>query len=490
MMLCFANVGKAQRRGQALIDSYLSILPSVTKDTMKARYFTILSALYHNINPDKGISFGNKGLELYKRDHMMIGMAKAYNALGQNYNSKNDYPMGMDYYLKSLKIYEDQSDTLGMATVMGNIGIIYQSQNQYDKALKYDSLALRYYEHLEDKKGQARLYGNIGVIYDLQEQYGDALAYYEKAIDIDEQIGDKVDIAKNLTNMSSLFYARKDYVKALEYNFTATKINEEIGDKTSLIINYVNMGSYFLEMSHDDKLKISTHDVIATTKQQKLDKAVDYLMRSIKISEEIGYLEGLKAARETLYEVYEVQGNYKQALSNFKEMTNIIQKINDTSTKVKIANLETQREKEIKDKQIQIEQLKRANARNERVILIAGIILLLIAIGVVLRSLYNQLNSNKQLAKEKMKHLERIKAQSTVLMDIAYVQSHEVRGPLSTIMGLASLFNYDDLSDPNNKELMEGISTVSHRLDKVITEMVIKENNLSKQTEAEMEGEE
>jgi tetratricopeptide (TPR) repeat protein len=128
--------------------------------------------------------------------------------------------------------------------------------------------------------------------------------------------------------MSSLFYARKDYVKALEYNFTATKINEEIGDKTSLIINYVNMGSYFLEMSHDDKLKISTHDVTATTKQQKLDKAVDYLMRSIKISEEIGYLEGLKAARETLYEVYELQGNYKQALSNFKEMTNIIQNIN------------------------------------------------------------------------------------------------------------------------------------------------------------------
>ncbi len=85
------------------------------------------------------------------------------------------------------------------------------------------------------------------------------------------------------------------------------------------------------------------------------------------------------------------------------------------------------------------------------------------------------------LAIEKKKHLEYIKAQGDVLKDISYVQSHEIRGPLSTIMGLVQLFNYDDPADPENIELLEGIAMVSNRLDKIVTEVVNKENNFARE---------
>ena len=177
--------------------------------------------------------------------------------------------------------------------------------------------------------------------------------------------------------------------------------------------------------------------------------------------------------------------DYKLALENYIQKTDIIQNIMDADTKVKITKMETQREKELLDKQIQISELKKANEQKLSLIWAGVSIVLIVVVIIILRSLYFQLNSNKQLAKEKKKHLERIRVQSSILMEVAFTQSHEIRGPVSTIMGLSELFNYDDMSDPNNKVLMEGINSVSHRLDKVITELVNKENQLKNESAAE-----
>ena len=70
-----------------------------------------------------------------------------------------------------------------------------------------------------------------------------------------------------------------------------------------------------------------------------------------------------------------------------------------------------------------------------------------------------------------------IEEQNRVLMEIAAIQSHKVRGPVATILGLGQFFNYDDLGDPVNKTLMEGIQKVSEDLDVIIREVVRKSNN-------------
>ena len=65
-----------------------------------------------------------------------------------------------------------------------------------------------------------------------------------------------------------------------------------------------------------------------------------------------------------------------------------------------------------------------------------------------------------------------------MLSDIAHIQAHQVRGPVATILGLIQIFNYDDPTDPINKEVMEGLSVVTERLDTVVKEVIYKENKL------------
>ena len=80
---------------------------------------------------------------------------------------------------------------------------------------------------------------------------------------------------------------------------------------------------------------------------------------------------------------------------------------------------------------------------------------------------------------EQRKHLYKIEQQNTALREIAFIESHRVRGPVATVMGLEQLFNYEDPADPINKEIMEGISKTIKQLDLIVREVVKKSNEIS-----------
>lgn len=79
---------------------------------------------------------------------------------------------------------------------------------------------------------------------------------------------------------------------------------------------------------------------------------------------------------------------------------------------------------------------------------------------------------------EKRQSLNRIELQNNMLMEIASIHSHNVRGPLATIMGLASMFNEKDVTDPDNVLIIEGIKVASENLDKIVTDIVQKSWNV------------
>ena len=67
------------------------------------------------------------------------------------------------------------------------------------------------------------------------------------------------------------------------------------------------------------------------------------------------------------------------------------------------------------------------------------------------------------------------------LREIAFIESHKVRGPVATIMGLTQLFNNDDVTAAENKEIMDGIMAASKQLDIIIREVVRKSNEIGPQ---------
>ncbi len=67
--------------------------------------------------------------------------------------------------------------------------------------------------------------------------------------------------------------------------------------------------------------------------------------------------------------------------------------------------------------------------------------------------------------------LVHMQLQNERLKEIAWIQSHKVRGPVASILGLAQLFNYDNICDPDNTQILAGIREASAHLDAAIGEI-------------------
>ena len=80
---------------------------------------------------------------------------------------------------------------------------------------------------------------------------------------------------------------------------------------------------------------------------------------------------------------------------------------------------------------------------------------------------------------EEKKRILKIEEQNEKLKEIAWLQSHKVRGPVASILGLTQLFNYDDPADPTNKEILEGIKYATNGLDDIIREVVEKTTSMN-----------
>lgn len=75
---------------------------------------------------------------------------------------------------------------------------------------------------------------------------------------------------------------------------------------------------------------------------------------------------------------------------------------------------------------------------------------------------------------EREKYIKEIKDQNTKLREIAWVQSHLVRAPLSRIMGITNLLAHPDCDEITKKELLEYLDQSTVELDEIIRDIVKK----------------
>lgn len=68
-------------------------------------------------------------------------------------------------------------------------------------------------------------------------------------------------------------------------------------------------------------------------------------------------------------------------------------------------------------------------------------------------------------------HMLKVELQNKKLRKIAWLQSHRMRSPVATILGLTDLLNENDPSDPVNTEIIRNIRDLAHKLDTMIHEV-------------------
>jgi class 3 adenylate cyclase len=365
------------------------------EDTLKAHLLALISLNYPPIKPDEGIKYGEQALELSTKLGWKKGISSSYSSLAANYNAKSDRVKMLDYLFKALKISEEINDMRGIASNVNNIGIVFEGNGNYANALEYFLKGMKLQEEIGNKSGVAIASGNIATIYLHEKNYAKAREYNAKALKITEELGDKEGMPFYLEIMGDIYRAERNYRAAIESYFKAMKCAREIDDLNNVAICLGFVGHYYLDMA-EDSVRYKPDSIIPPTKALVLKRAIEYLDSGRSLSQQIGFRDGVFDFSEHLSEAYEAAGNHKEAIATYKRYVALKDSVFTIENTEKITHLETQREIELKDKQIEIDKLAVAKKRNERGFYIAGMVALLGIVVYVGRS-------NKLLGREKKK---------------------------------------------------------------------------------------
>ncbi len=246
-----------------------------------------------------------------KKNESEFKRTKAWSLLGLAgvYSDLKDFETALQYYRKSLELFKQADFKHGEAVAISGMGNVYQSINQNEKALDYHFQSLELNQSGKIKIGISRSFSDIGTCY---ENFG-------------------------------------DYDKALEYNLKSLEIREQTGYRSAAITNLVNIGRIYI-------------------KTDKFEKADEFLQRALAESKAIDAKPKTCAANQLLADLFEKTGDYKKALSYYKEFYAFKEQVFSEESKFKLLNLQNIHKIETARKEAEIYHLKniRLTMENER----------------------------------------------------------------------------------------------------------------------------
>jgi class 3 adenylate cyclase len=433
----------AQLQGQQLIDSIINVLPKQTDDTNKVNLLSALAFIEYSYDPSAGVKYGNQALLLSNKLAWKKGLALSSNGIGacylslanydsalyyfqlslkmneetgnklraaQNfgnisliYSAQGNYSNALDYLFRALKIFEDLKDNDGIAIQYGNIGNLYDDQKNFTKAIYYDSLAMEKYKEMGDKDGMATELGNMGNIYDDLGNHDKGLEFDKEALSIFEELGSSEGIARNLGNMSVIYCTQKKFYEALATEHRGMNIYKALNDVSGLSHCYINIADYYYKIASDSANAIKPDSLVPASKQACLNLAYQYARKAIALDSSVQSPNSLGYDYLVLSSIQKAMGDFKAALQSFIKYSGLKDSVFNMDSKVRIEKLTTEREVELKNKQIQIDKLEVAKKKNERIFYIIGIVGLMIVIVLIYRNFRRQVIDNKLLTTEKQK---------------------------------------------------------------------------------------
>ena len=453
---------------------------------------------YLNDQKDSAEILINKALLQSEKIQWKVGMARVNAEAGILKAKKGQYPEAIHLYSKALRLYEELQDEDGQASVMANLSIVYKALGDHAKALDYAFRALSREAHLDSGK-IAIINENIGTLYLERKEYEKTLQYYSRAMEVYKSMGNEAGVARNLGNTGIVYDANGEYKKALNAHLTALSINRDLSNPGGIQINLANIGYVYnhlkeykkalkyqeeaLEMSRkaEDKASIAinlgnigeTWYAIGTdtahaekkgfTRGTAIKNAIANLEKAVVICREINFAGPRLEFTEYLSKAYLLNDNLNKAMQMFEEHKELQKAVFSDESRLAIANLEAQRELDlkerdliIKNRELEIARLKASNIRTERILLITGILLLALLVAFLI-----------------WRYLQRIRAHKRTLTDISQVQSHEVRAPVARILGLTQMFE-NKTTPEENDQLIRYIKESAVELDNVIHRIVEK----------------
>jgi tetratricopeptide (TPR) repeat protein len=480
LVIIFVTAFSAGAQNQ-YADSLKNALGNHTQnDSIKVKTLNLLAFETHFSYPAECLKYAQEARDLSEKINYGKGIALSYRHTGLAHWTQSQFSLALAYFLKGLTIADSIKYLQAKADILGNIGLVQNGMGNPQKALEYFEKSLALQRELKNTRREIIMLNNLGDCYFFLGQYDKALIAYQKSL----SIGQPIDflIETNHRNIGMVFEAMGKLDSAMSHFQISKKIDDRLKEKREMSLVRKSMASTYLKMGN-----ISTAQNLA---QQSLDIAKQANYRSI-----------IRDVYFLLSDISKSQGKLKESFDYYKSYVAYKDSIQNLTETSKIAAL--QMDYEIEKKQIEISSLQKDAELQEKELLqkntllvsaIAVVTLLVLFLIFFIRnfrfqksvntllkqqnqkvlslneeirtqqeevvmqrdvlieknqnieSLHTQLKeTNDNLEKMVTKRTAALKEQNKRLEEYAFLNAHDLRGPVARILGIINLLEMNHL---------------------------------------------
>jgi len=416
----------------------LILLSDQTQDPLLKcyAYYRMGVCRYHQNDIKGSTSLYFLGLEATGSSLVFDEMrAKLNNAIGWNFSLLGHHQNSLKY-LRRAESYAKSSDPQTIGLILNNKGVVYKNLNLYDSALLSFQKSLRWNRQIEDQRQVRFNLNNIGTVLLKLERLKESKIYLTEALSLNGIAHDTLEMVNNLINLSQISV-------------------------------------------YEDSLK----------------KANVQLTQAMALSKASQGLDQQRRIYFLLTALSEKQEKYKDALMFQKEYYNLTDSLYRKEGAAHVTEVEAKYMNLVKENELREARERVATQQFYLSMILGSLFITFMVIFFLVKAIRSRkmselrllklneevkkqseelLRANKAIteANESLERLveyrkEVIQNQNRRIDHFSFVNSHEIRGPLATLMGLLGLL-YEEKSPEKSRQIMGFLKITSTKLDKII----------------------
>lgn len=476
-----------------------SLKRSLSKASAENRYklWNELAWEFRFAYPDSTLFYGQKAFALAEELQLPSDRARALNYQGVAYNYKGERLKAYDLYSQALQLSTKQNDSVQIAHSNNNLGRLFFDQGLLAKAYEYYKRSYAIFKKLNDDYGLAYTIQSLGTLQRTQKDFVQSETNYIDALQIRYKLGNKRDIISALMMLGRLYHERNEFEKSNLSLTKADSICHYINDQLIFSEIKLLMSKNFLGLNRIDDAENAAEagaavitklhympilpETMSTLGQIKLLKkqykgAETYFKTALKIATDIKDLQGQMDAYHRLWMLAEATHNSTESVQYLNQYLVRKDSIKDLDLTRQVERLQFQLEIEKKEKENEMLKMSEAHQaeviakqRGQNIALFAVLLCVLSMAGALWyysrkRTRINlKLEAQNQFIELQRKQIEKrnidLSTQNHKLADLNHekdmlmnIVAHDLKSPLSRIMGLTNLLSMEGSLSPTQQE--------------------------------------
>jgi len=374
------------------------------------------------------------------------GEAKIKNHLSLFHFIRCDFPKSLSYAHDALAFYENTGDLNGIASAKYNIGSCYYRTDNFSEGLICMMQALKIFEQLNDFLNQARVLKSIGTIYEYFQDYDYAENAYQKCIEVSRKAED-INSESNAYNPLSGLYLKQGKIEmASGLIEKSIALKKRTGDRRGLAFAIYGRGKVHVKQKN---LKLAEKDYLeCISMHEESGDQLGLCMACNKLGQLYLELDDFTQAREFLGHALEQSKRSKITIITIKAYYQLYLLCKKEGSNDE-AFIYLEKYLQLKESVVGTQTLHVIKSYEEKAKIEA-------------------LETEARIQKEKREIIENKNAE---LDSFFYRVSHDLKGPIASLMGLHTLIAHE-VKDEIALRYFEMYNSQTNRINNIVMGLI------------------